>query len=310
VIGDTIGESVPSTTLSDMMFDSDVGRGAEIRRQPRNAFIKGTRTMIKFRGERRKLKVARTRVPKSAKFRLLKSVLDEGGKAELDLVAAATKAFGDAVDAHPDSNKKGIHPDDFYDRALDGAKIRERWENMFGGKDVGRELFSLVAWQYFFDHKSTWFATASDAAGLGKRDCTYVREDEPDASSLVAAEDSRNDAAPGRNVLVDPLNGPPQSGIVPPTNAVGTASRATTFDRSNFPAVNSEAWDVMNRRRGDLIQKKNRDGLTNAEQLEYDQLQELSLQAVEEAFPRPVSLMVRLAELRASLNAESEYHRG
>ncbi len=66
----------------------------------------------------------------------------------------------------------------------------------------------------------------------------------------------------------------------------------------------------MNRRRGELIQKKNRDGLTDVEQVEYDRLQELSLEALEKAFPRPVSIMDNLTQLRAKLNAEAGYQQG
>ncbi len=161
---------------------------------------KGTRTMIKFRGERKEWKLSRIRVPNTAEFLPLKSALDENERNKLDLLAAAMKAFGDAVDAHPDSDKKGIRPDDLYDNALDGAKIRERWEIAFGGKEEGRDLFGLVAWLYFFDdHKSIWFAKAPDTQGLGKRGWTYVREGRRDPSSLVGVAASRN-LDPVRNV--------------------------------------------------------------------------------------------------------------
>ncbi len=112
--------------------------------------------MIKFLDERGESQNALTVLPDTAEFLALKSVLDEKGTAKLDLVAAVMKAFGDAVDAHADRDQKGIRPDDLYDDTLVGAKIRERWENTFGGQEEGRDLFGLVAWKYFFDHKSTW----------------------------------------------------------------------------------------------------------------------------------------------------------
>jgi hypothetical protein len=275
----------------------------------RDAFINGIRTMIKLLGERGEYMNALAVLPDGAEFLALNSILDENEKGKLELMAAATKAIGDMVDAHPDRNQKGIRADELYDGALGGAKIRERWEKSFGRTEEGRELFGLVAWRYFFDHKSTWFAKASDTPGLGKRGWTYMPEAEPEASSLDATSESRI-LDPVRNLAKAELNGLPQTGISPQANAAGTEAPATTFDRSKSPSVDSEAWVVMNRRRGELIRKKNRDGLTDAEQVEYDQLQELSLEALEKAFPRPISLMDKLMQLRAKLDAESEYQQG
>ncbi len=44
----------------------------------------------------------------------------------------------------------------------------------------------------------------------------------------------------------------------------------------------------MNRRRADLIRKKNRQGLTAEEQFEFDRLQRLCFSAIDESAPRPV----------------------
>src|SRR3954454_3125645 len=54
-----------------------------------------------------------------------------------------------------------------------------------------------------------------------------------------------------------------------------------------FPAVNTPEWDAMNERRAELIRKDLDEGLTPAEQQEYQRLQRLSLAAAVKAFPRP-----------------------
>lgn len=62
----------------------------------------------------------------------------------------------------------------------------------------------------------------------------------------------------------------------------GVRGAATPPD---FPAPGTAAWGVMNRRRAELIQKKNREGLTMEELDEYQRLQRGSQIALEEAFP-------------------------
>ncbi len=76
------------------------------------------------------------------------------------------------------------------------------------------------------------------------------------------------------------------------------------YDEDNFPAVNTAAWGRMNRRRTDLIRKKHRHGLTDAEQIEYDRLQRLTFEALERAFPRPDSKIDELILLREKLRSE------
>src|SRR5262245_65033068 len=49
----------------------------------------------------------------------------------------------------------------------------------------------------------------------------------------------------------------------------------------------SEVWGLLNQRRAVLIGKKNREGLSADERVEYDKLQSISLQALEAAFPGP-----------------------
>jgi hypothetical protein len=51
--------------------------------------------------------------------------------------------------------------------------------------------------------------------------------------------------------------------------------------------VGTPEWDKLTNRRAELIQKKNREGLNEAERTEYERLQQLSLAAVAHAFPRP-----------------------
>lgn len=43
--------------------------------------------------------------------------------------------------------------------------------------------------------------------------------------------------------------------------------------RINPPVINSWEWEQLIRRRGELIFKKNRDGLSNEEQAEYERLE-------------------------------------
>ena len=128
---------------------------------------------------------------------------------------------------------------------------------------------------------------------------------------MAAAPVPAADTAPefvGSDISADVLapNGSPQPAPSPQMNPVESSLPATTFDESNFPAVNSEAWGIMNCRRAELITEKNREGLTDAEQVEYDRLQELSHNALEKAFPRPKSSMDDLTRLREQLRAESE----
>ena len=55
-----------------------------------------------------------------------------------------------------------------------------------------------------------------------------------------------------------------------------------------FPDVGTEEWGLMNRRRSELIRKKNRQGLTADERVEFERLQRLCFDAVEGTFSHPV----------------------
>lgn len=61
-------------------------------------------------------------------------------------------------------------------------------------------------------------------------------------------------------------------------------------DRADFPIVGTEEWDTMNARRCELIDKKidqGYDSLSIGEKAEYERLQRLSQQALEQAYPSP-----------------------
>jgi hypothetical protein len=73
---------------------------------------------------------------------------------------------------------------------------------------------------------------------------------------------------------------------MPQTDETGSRA-AETAANGDFPAVGTPEWGRMNQRRAELIRKKNRQGLTPEEQIEYDRLQRLSEAALEERFPHP-----------------------
>ena len=62
-----------------------------------------------------------------------------------------------------------------------------------------------------------------------------------------------------------------------------------------------EAWRLLNQRRAALIRKKNHDGLSIAEQEEYEKLQGVCLEALEAAFPGPPVDTERLDRIEARL---------
>jgi hypothetical protein len=130
--------------------------------------------MIKFRGERDRYKVARTKVPRTAEFKPYNDA--DADSAKSDLMDAAAAALGRIVDAHPELGERGFRPDDLYKTVMEDRGLREAWERAFGGEDRGRDLFGLVAWAHFFDHDATWLATPPKTPGLGKRGWTYLAE--------------------------------------------------------------------------------------------------------------------------------------
>ena len=67
--------------------------------------------------------------------------------------------------------------------------------------------------------------------------------------------------------------------------------------------VGSDRWHQLNKRRGELILKKNRGGLTELERAEYEHLQQLCGEAIERAFPRPKLSPDQLALLEKALDS-------
>jgi hypothetical protein len=58
---------------------------------------------------------------------------------------------------------------------------------------------------------------------------------------------------------------------------------------TNGIQVGTPEWDALTERRAELIHKKNREGLDEVEQVEFDRLQRMSLDVVNATFPRPKS---------------------
>ena len=67
--------------------------------------------------------------------------------------------------------------------------------------------------------------------------------------------------------------------------------------------VGTEKWDRLNHRRGELIFKQVRQGLTPQEEEEYQRLQRMCLAALEKAFPAPPLDEARLERLEEKLGA-------
>jgi GNAT superfamily N-acetyltransferase len=78
---------------------------------------------------------------------------------------------------------------------------------------------------------------------------------------------------------------------------------AMTQGDDEFPDPGTDAWAGMNRKRAELIRKKNRGGLTPDELREYERLQRLSQAALERVFPAPTKGDEELARIEARLSA-------
>ena len=74
----------------------------------------------------------------------------------------------------------------------------------------------------------------------------------------------------------------------------------------DFPEPGTAAWAVMNRRRAELIWKKNEEGLSQDEWPEYRRLQRLSQIALQRAFPASTVGDEALARIEARLAATNE----
>ncbi len=96
-------------------------------------------------------------------------------------------------------------------------------------------------------------------------------------------------------------------GTNPASNGPPTVMQRTIAEgRADFPAVGTEAWGIMNRRRAELIRKKHLQTLRPEEQGEYERLQRLSQAALEQAFPASAEGDERLDHLEARLRTAPE----
>jgi hypothetical protein len=115
-----------------------------------------------------------------------------------------------------------------------------------------------------------------DEAAVAEADITIVRkflDDLAERIQLVGAV--KADRVPAERVRP-----------VEETSETGVGGEEPDAD-GDLPAVGTSKWGQMNRRRAELIRKKNRKGLSPEEQLEYERLQRLSHEALETEFPRP-----------------------
>ena len=93
-------------------------------------------------------------------------------------------------------------------------------------------------------------------------------------------------------------NGPPSTATPSsPVPAAAVAPPKTPL------IVGTEKWDRLNHRRGELIFKQIRQGLTPQEEEEFQQLQRMCLAALEKAFPAPPLDEARLKRLEEKLRA-------
>jgi GNAT superfamily N-acetyltransferase len=87
----------------------------------------------------------------------------------------------------------------------------------------------------------------------------------------------------------------------PPVRPTVTTAIASAGSRQDFPEIGTEAWRQMNKRRGELIRKKNREGLDPNELAEHEELQQRSQAALERAFPAPMIGEEELERAKAQL---------
>jgi hypothetical protein len=86
-----------------------------------------------------------------------------------------------------------------------------------------------------------------------------------------------------------------------PEGTVDPDVPATVEVDETFPAIGTEEWGLMNRRRSEFIHEKNRQGLTADERAEFERLERLCFAAIDERFPPPVVDEEGLKRLRESL---------
>ena len=102
--------------------------------------------------------------------------------------------------------------------------------------------------------------------------------------------------------LADPSAVAPSPGSLD-NGAPQAVPTGDTRAEADFPEPGTEAWAGMNRRRAELIRKKNRGGIAPDEQAEYERLQRLTQVALERTFPAPTVGDEALARIEARLAA-------
>ncbi len=124
------------------------------------------------------------------------------------------------------------------------------------------------------------------------------------------------DEVPGSEMPVEPVRIPPRprstleavlaaamalgSGETPPSSPSHPVS-ASVPDAGQILDIESEAWASMIRRRGELIHKKNRQGLNDEERSEFDKLEKIVDEVMERRFPPQPGWDEKIATVQGQL---------
>lgn len=179
-------------------------------------------------------------------------------------------------------------------------------------KLANEKKMPLRFWVAFTDSKSEHEANQPAVIAIARRlgvqfqSCTV-----PWAAYFATNE------MPGSEIPIEPAVVPcrprtPKSELLATVMALGLAgsmpsdeSKATSAPSSiavrQAITLGTAKWAELTERRAELIHKKNRQGLTEAEREEFDRLQELSRATIAQAFPPPASLKVELATIEKRL---------
>ncbi|MGH7173031.1 MAG: GNAT family N-acetyltransferase [Gemmataceae bacterium] len=90
----------------------------------------------------------------------------------------------------------------------------------------------------------------------------------------------------------------------PDQQTLSVPAAAARQETSDFPEPGTKAWGELNRRRGELIRKKNREGLTAEEQVEYERLQREVQATLKRKHHAPDIWEKRIAEIEQRLKTE------
>jgi GNAT superfamily N-acetyltransferase len=188
----------------------------------------------------------------------------------------------------------------------------------FRGRGLGRVLAEKVramanakrmplrAWVPFADcrqeNPSNYSAVVAMARLLGLKfqPCReiwaayYATDEQP--GSVTPVEPARVPPRPKsalEAVLAAALTLANASGQGNPPVPAATVARA----EEGFPEPGTAAWGQMNRRRGELIRKKNREGLSNEERAEYETLQRHVQATLERRHPAPSVWGEKIAQI-------------